>query len=82
MTTSPAAPPESPVKEPLAIPGGQMLLATHSPFVVQQCGVESLLCFSRDEHGTHIISGPKHPALKDWDGTPDLGIVFAAGLLE
>lgn len=65
-----------------AIPGGQMLLATHSPFVVQQCGIESLLCFSRDEHGTHVIPGPKHPALKDWDGTPDLGIVFAAGLLE
>jgi predicted ATPase len=65
-----------------AIPGGQMLLATHSPFVVQQCGIESLLCFSRDEHGTHIIPGPKHPALKDWEGTPDLGIVFAAGLLE
>jgi len=64
------------------IPGGQMLLATHSPFVVQHCGIESLLCFSRDEHGTHIIPGPAHPALKDWDGTPDLGIVFAAGLLE
>jgi predicted ATPase len=65
-----------------AIPEGQMLLATHSPFVVQQCGIESLLCFSRDEHGTHIVPGPKHPVLKEWDGTPDLGIVFAAGLLE
>lgn len=65
-----------------AIPGGQMLLATHSPFVVQQCGIESLLCFSRDEQGTHITPGPMHPVLKEWDGTPDLGIVFAAGLLE
>jgi predicted ATPase len=65
-----------------AIPEGQMLLATHSPFVVQQCGIESLLCFSRDERGTHIVPGPKHPVLKEWDGTPDLGIVFAAGLLE
>ena len=65
-----------------AIPGGQMLLATHSPFVVQQCGIDSLLCFSRDEDGTHIVPGSKHPVLRDWDGTPDLGIVFAAGLLE
>ncbi len=65
-----------------SIPGGQTLLATHSPFVVQQCGIESLLCFSRDQSGTHITPGPKHPMLKEWDGTPDLGVVFAAGLLE
>jgi len=64
------------------IPGAQTLLATHSPFVVQQCGIDSLLCFSRDQFGTHITAGPKHPMLKDWDGTPDLGVVFAAGLLE
>lgn len=64
------------------IPDAQMLLATHSPFVVQQCGVESLLCFSRDEAGTHIIPGAHHPALQNWEGSPDLGIVFAAGILE
>lgn len=65
-----------------SIPDAQMLLATHSPFVVQQCGVEPLLCFSRDEQGTHITRGTEHPMLKDWDGMPDLGIVFAAGVLE
>ncbi|WP_295577901.1 AAA family ATPase [uncultured Lamprocystis sp.] len=65
-----------------AIPGGQMLLATHSPLVVQQCGIDPLLCFSRDKEGTHIVPGPKHPVLKRWDGIPDLGVVFAAGLLE
>lgn len=64
------------------IPSAQMLLATHSPFVVQQCGVEPLLCFSRDDQGTHIIRGPDHPLLQSWDGSPDLGIVFAAGVLE
>lgn len=48
-----------------AIPDGQMLLATHSPFVVQQCGLESLLCFSRDGDGTHVTPGPKLPMLKD-----------------
>lgn len=65
-----------------SIPGGQMLLATHSPFVVQQCGPEPLLCFSRDEDGAHVLSGRRHPMLQNWDGTPDLGIVFAAGILE
>lgn len=65
-----------------SIPGAQMLLATHSPFVVQQCGVEPLLCFRRDEDGAHVTQGEKHLMLKTWDGTPDLGIVFAAGVLE
>ncbi|MBK5931771.1 AAA family ATPase [Halochromatium salexigens] len=65
-----------------SVPGGQMLLATHSPFVVQQCGVEPLLCFSRDEQGAQITPGSSHPLLRTWDGTPDLGIVFAAGVLE
>ncbi|MBF0239443.1 MAG: AAA family ATPase [SAR324 cluster bacterium] len=65
-----------------SIPGGQMLLATHSPFVVQQCGVDPLLCFSRDEQGTKIIAGKEHPVLKQWEGSPDLGIVFASGVLE
>lgn len=64
------------------VPGAQMLLATHSPFVVQQCGVEPLLCFSRDVNGAQIIAGAHHPMLKEWDGAPDLGIVFAAGVLE
>ncbi len=65
-----------------SIPGAQLLLATHSPFVVQQCGIGPLLCFSRNDDGTHIVSGIEHPALTEWDGTPDLGIVFAAGVLE
>lgn len=65
-----------------SIPGGQMILATHSPFVVQQCGVKPLLCFSSDGKGAHVVRGSEHPALKSWDGSPDLGIVFAAGLLE
>lgn len=64
------------------VPDAQMLLATHSPFVVQQCGVEPLLCFSKDDEGAHILAGPEHPMLAAWNGAPDLGIVFAAGVLE
>ena len=64
------------------IPVAQMIIATHSPFVVQQVGIDPLLCFSRNERGTRIIPGNRHPALKDWEGSPDLGIIFAAGVLE
>ncbi len=64
------------------VPSSQTLVATHSPFVVQQCGVKPLLCFSRDGDGAHIIAGTNHPMLKNWEGAPDLGIVFAAGVLE
>jgi predicted ATPase len=65
-----------------SIPGAQMLLATHSPFVVQQCKVDALLCFRRRENGAEVLPGAEHPMLRSWDGTPDLGIVFAAGVLE
>ncbi|MCX4036446.1 AAA family ATPase [Aeromonas caviae] len=64
------------------IPGAQMILATHSPFVVQHCGVEPLLCFSHGEGGTSITPGTKHPMLEQWDNSPDIGLVFAAGVLE
>jgi predicted ATPase len=65
-----------------SIPDGQMLIATHSPFVVQQCGIEPLLCFSGSKNGVVILPGKEHPVLQEWDGTPDLGLVFAAGVLE
>lgn len=65
-----------------SIPSAQMLLATHSPFVVQQCQREPLLCFTRNDDGTTVIPGSEHPMLRHWDGSPDLGIVFAAGVLE
>jgi len=65
------------------IPAAQALVATHSPMVVQQVGKDRLICFSRDEEGgVNIQSGKNHPALKEWDGTPDLAAFFAMGVLE
>jgi len=63
------------------IPESQMLLATHSPLVIQQVGKDPLLCFSYDFDGTHIHPARQHPALAEWDGTPDLATIFAMGLL-
>lgn len=65
-----------------SIPSAQMLLATHSPFVVQLCQREPLLCFTRGDAGTKVIPGSQHPMLEDWEGSPDLATVFAAGVLE
>jgi len=63
------------------IPDSQMLLATHSPLVVQQIGKEPLLCFSYDDEGTHVYPAKQVPALAQWDGTPDLATIFAMGIL-
>jgi predicted ATPase len=70
------------VKALTAIPAAQVFVATHSPLVVQQVGVKPLLCFRRDEKtGVQILRGEKHPALKDWEGNPDLGSIFSSRVL-
>ncbi|HEX3748074.1 MAG TPA: AAA family ATPase [Bryobacteraceae bacterium] len=64
-----------------AIPSAQVFVATHSPMVVQQAGVRPLLCFTRGANGIQIVHGKDHPALKQWDGTPDLASIFASRVL-
>ncbi len=62
---------------------GQVLVATHSPLLVSLAKPEEILCFSKDEDGAaQIISGDKHPMLKDWSGRVDLGTMFASGVLD
>jgi hypothetical protein len=43
-----------------------------------------ILCFAKDSAGaTDIVSGDRHPALRDWKkGEPDLGVLFASGILS
>lgn len=61
----------------------QVLLATHSPVLVSMSEPEDLLCFSQDSEGaTQIVSGDKHPHLKDWKHEISLGALFAAGVLD
>lgn len=64
------------------MPYSQVLLATHSPLVVQQVGRQALLCFSRDTDGVRIVRGEDHPVLRDWDGEPDLATIYASGILS
>jgi predicted ATPase len=65
-----------------SIPSAQMFLATHSPLVVQLVPVQSLLCFKRDDQGTHIVPGNQHPILRDWNGVPDIASIFSSRILE
>ena len=63
---------------------GQVLLATHSAIALNMVEPCDVLCFAKDASGaTDIVSGSEHPALRDWKrGEPDLGVMFASGILS
>jgi predicted ATPase len=63
---------------------GQVLVATHSPVALNMLEPQDVLCFAKDSSGaTDIVSGDRHPALRDWkQGEPDLGTLFATGILS
>lgn len=67
-----------------SIYGGQVLVATHSPVALNLLDAGQVLCFSKDAAGaTDIVAGTLHPALQQWRrGQPDLGVLFAAGILS
>lgn len=67
-----------------SIYGGQVLIATHSPVAVNMLKPRDVLCFAKDTSGaTDIVSGDRHPALKEWKrGGLDLGMLFASGILS
>jgi len=60
----------------------QVLMATHSPVILSLVEADKVLCFARTEEGaTDIVAGSEHPALKDWRGEENLGVLFAGGVL-
>ena len=63
---------------------GQVLIATHSPVALNLMAPHQVLCFAKNKDGaTDIVSGDRHPALRQWkQGEPDLGVLFAAGILS
>lgn len=62
----------------------QVLLATHSAIALNMIEPSDVLCFGKDATGaTDIVSGAEHPSLRDWKrGEPDLGVMFASGILS
>lgn len=75
---------ETVIQSLTSIYDGQVLLATHSPIVIAQLEPQQILCFAKDSSGaTDIVSGDHHPNLLEWKrGKPDLGILFASGILS
>ena len=63
---------------------GQVLIATHSPVVINQLEARQILCFAKDDDGaTDIVAGDLHPGLAQWkSGAPELGVLFASGILS
>jgi len=60
----------------------QVLVATHSPVILGLTSPAKVLCFAKNETGaTDVVSGDEHPALRDWKGHEDLGVLFASGVL-
>ncbi len=64
-----------------SIPNAQTFVTTHSPMIVQQSGVDSLLLFSKIDKEIVVQHGRENPVLRDWDGVPDLATVFASRVL-
>lgn len=75
---------ESVIQSLSSIYTGQVLVATHSPIALNMINPCDVLCFAKDEQGaTDIVSGDQHPALQEWrKGEPDLGVLFATGILS
>jgi len=59
----------------------QVLLATHSPIILSLVKPAEILCFAKPAAETAIVEGSRHPNLTSWQGTPNLSVLFAGGVL-
>lgn len=66
----------------LSMYDAQVLLATHSPVVLNAARMDDVLCFAKDSSGsTDIVIGSEHPMLQQWQGGVNLGTLLASGIL-
>lgn len=60
----------------------QAWISTHSPIVLAQTDLRDVLVTRVEKDGgITVMPGNKHPRLRDWRGTIDIGSLFAAGVL-
>jgi hypothetical protein len=60
----------------------QVMLATHSPIILNMEKLADVLCFAKTPDGaTDIVAGNEHPRLGDWQTTVELGTLLASGVL-
>ena len=61
---------------------GQVLVATHSPVFLKLAKPDEVLCFAKNEGGaTDIVRGDGHPLLRNWQGSVDMDLLFATGVI-
>jgi predicted ATPase len=74
---------ETVVQSLSAIEGTQVWVSTHSPIVLADTALDDVLATRLDGDGAvSVVPGARHPRLRDWQGTVDLGTLFAAGVLS
>jgi predicted ATP-dependent endonuclease of OLD family len=50
--------------------------------IISAIDASDILCFQKGDSGaTDIVPGSAHPALRDWKGETNLGVLFASGIL-
>ena len=60
----------------------QVLVATHSPVFLKLARPEEVLCFAKNKDGaTDIVYGHDHPLLRNWQGSADMELLFATGVI-
>ena len=60
----------------------QVLLATHSPVFLKLAEPDEVLCFAKNDDGaTDIVRGSEHPLLRGWQGSVDMDLLFATGVI-
>jgi len=60
----------------------QVLVATHSPTLLASVDPRDVLCFEKNREGaTDIIRGNEHPVLADWQGSINMDVLFAKGVV-
>ncbi|MGH3586817.1 MAG: AAA family ATPase, partial [Pseudonocardia sp.] len=66
-----------------AIRDSQVWISTHSPVVLARTALSDILAARLDDDGTaDVIHGDEHPRLRNWQGSIDLGSLFASGVLS
>ena len=66
-----------------AVYGAQVFIASHSPTLLRCVEMDQVLCFGHDqERGTVIVPGDEHPRLRDWQGSVDDNVFWAADILS
>ena len=60
----------------------QILVTTHSTALLGLVDPWEVLCFEKNADGaTDIVRGSEHPVLADWQGTVNMNVLFARGVV-